>query len=97
MTGHGMTDAFRDAELLAAAVHRALSDPSTAAAALSTYERLRDGALADVFGLTRALCDFPPVTRFVELQIQLSEALDREARLLASLPVTAGSDAVLTA
>ena len=49
-----------------------------------------------MFALTRALARFPDPTRFVELQIELSEALDREARLLASLPAPAGA-AVLTA
>jgi len=86
MTGHGITDAFRDAELLSTALHRALLDPRCEQAALATYERQRNAALADVFRLTHDLAAFPATDRFVALQKQLSEALDREAQLLASLP-----------
>ena len=96
MTGHGITDAFRDAELLADALHSALADPTAEQAALVEFQERRDEALADVFELTRELTCFPDTPRFVELQIELSEALDREAQLLASLPATRAG-AVLTA
>jgi 2-polyprenyl-6-methoxyphenol hydroxylase-like FAD-dependent oxidoreductase len=86
MTGHGITDAFRDAELLATALHRALVEPEREHAALASYERARNAALADVFRLTGALSAFPAPARFVELQKQLAAALEREAQLLASLP-----------
>jgi hypothetical protein len=46
-----------------------------------------------VFALTRALAAFPPPDRFVELQIQLGEVLEREADALACLPAPAGSAA----
>ena len=39
MTGHGITDAFRDAELLADALHVALLDPGCEEAALRRYQR----------------------------------------------------------
>jgi len=39
-----------------------------------------------VFELTRALTAFPAPDRFVELQLRLSEALEREADELASFP-----------
>ena len=96
MTGHGITDAFRDAELLADALHATLTGAASEETALRGYEQRRDAALAEVFGLTRDLARFPDPTRFVELQVELSEALDREAQLLASLPAPAGP-AVLTA
>jgi flavin-dependent dehydrogenase len=96
MTGHGITDAFRDAELLAEALHTALLDPVHEADALAEYQDRRDDALTEVFALTLALSRFPDTTRFVELQIELSEALDREAQLLASLPAPPAG-AVLTA
>jgi flavin-dependent dehydrogenase len=86
ITGHGITDAFRDAELLAGALHQALIDPTHEAAALAGYEQARDAALRETFALTQALAAFPHPDRFVELQIQLSEALDREAALIASFP-----------
>jgi flavin-dependent dehydrogenase len=86
ITGHGITDAFRDAELLATAIDRSLDDPTLERAAMTSYQRTRDAMLRDVFDLTRALTAFPPPDRFVELQLQLSEALEREADELASFP-----------
>jgi flavin-dependent dehydrogenase len=75
ITGHGITDAFRDAELLADAI---------AADDLPAYQRSRDRALEETFRITEALARFPEPTRFVELQMELGEALDREAADLAS-------------
>ncbi len=96
LTGHGITDAFRDAELLAGAVHAALGDPQAEVEHLRAWQQARDEAAADVYRITRELCRFPAVPRFVELQVELAEALDREALMLASLPAPAGP-AVLTA
>jgi hypothetical protein len=50
--GHGMTDAFRDAELLAGALDSALHGDLPAATALTLYQDVRDGALADTYRLT---------------------------------------------
>jgi hypothetical protein len=86
-----MTDAFRDAELLAVAISAALRDPGDESAALAGYGHARDAALRETFDLTRALAGFPPLSRFVQLQMQFSDALDREARLLASLPASPGT------
>lgn len=86
ITGHGITDAFRDAELLANALDQALCDPSAEADALAAYRRTRDAAVGQIFDLTRALSAYPEPGRFVALQIQLSEALEREADFLAALP-----------
>jgi len=97
ITGHGMTDAFRDAELLATAVSAALRDRADEAEALAGYEQARDSALRETFDLTRALTEFPPPHRFAELQIQLSEALDREALMLASFPEPPGTRPAATA
>jgi 2-polyprenyl-6-methoxyphenol hydroxylase-like FAD-dependent oxidoreductase len=97
ITGHGMTDAFRDAELLATAVSAALHDRADEAEALAGYEQARDSALRETFDLTRALTAFPPPHRFAELQIQLSEALDREALMLASFPEPPGTRPAATA
>ena len=91
ITGHGITDAFRDAELLAAAIDRSLRDPAAEHEALAAYHDQRDAALRETFDLTRALTSFPHPDRFVELQMQLSEVLEREAELLASLPAPAGT------
>jgi 2-polyprenyl-6-methoxyphenol hydroxylase-like FAD-dependent oxidoreductase len=91
ITGHGITDAFRDAELLATAIDAGLRDPTDEREAMTAFSRRRRAALRETFDLTRALTSFPHPDRFVELQIQLSEALDREAELLASLPAPAGT------
>ncbi|WP_243059644.1 NAD(P)/FAD-dependent oxidoreductase [Nocardioides sp. SR21] len=77
VTGHGISDAFRDAELLADAVDAGGSDEDLAA-----YQRRRDAALREVFEITCALADYPPVPEFVALQKRLSVALDVEAEAL---------------
>ena len=86
ITGHGLTDAFRDAELLAEATDRTLRDPTDEPVAMAAYERQRDDAIRDTFRLTRALAAFPPPGRFAELQSELSRALDVEAQQLAARP-----------
>jgi 2-polyprenyl-6-methoxyphenol hydroxylase-like FAD-dependent oxidoreductase len=89
ISGHGLTDAFRDAELLAEAVDRILRDAAHEAVAMTTYERERDRAIRDTFRITRDLARFPAPRRFVELQRELSRALDVEARQLAARPLPA--------
>ena len=85
VTGHGLSDAYRDAELLAVALDEALRGAGDDA--LGTYERARDAALREVFELTCALAAYPAVPRFVELQKQLSRAYDAEATQLALRPI----------
>jgi 2-polyprenyl-6-methoxyphenol hydroxylase-like FAD-dependent oxidoreductase len=91
ITGHGITDAFRDAELLATAIDGSLRDPADEHRAMTDYNDRRDAALRETFDLTRALTSYPPPDAFVELQIQLGEALEREADLLASFPPSVGT------
>jgi 2-polyprenyl-6-methoxyphenol hydroxylase-like FAD-dependent oxidoreductase len=86
ITGHGITDAFRDAELLAHALGRSLGGGTDEPDALATYQRQRDAALRETFDLTRALARFPEPERFVALQKRLSRALESEAEQLASMP-----------
>lgn len=74
ITGHGMTDAFRDAELLT----RNIDD-------LHVYERQRDAAVREVFAITREMTRFPEPARFTDLQRRLGRALDEEAATLAAL------------
>ncbi|MEI8408709.1 MULTISPECIES: NAD(P)/FAD-dependent oxidoreductase [unclassified Kribbella] len=83
VTGHGMSDAYRDAELLAAALDRALRGDVDA---MSDYQRARDRALRPVFELTVALAGYPPVPEFVALQKELGRTLDAEAVELATRP-----------
>ena len=89
ITGHGITDAYRDAELLAEAADRALRVPADEAAAMAGYRDRRHAAIADTFRLTRDLGAFPPPARFVELQTEFGRALDVEALDLAARPVPA--------
>jgi 2-polyprenyl-6-methoxyphenol hydroxylase-like FAD-dependent oxidoreductase len=86
ITGHGLTDAFRDAELLAEAADAVLRDAAHEPVAMTAYERQRDDAIRDTFRITRELAAFPPRERFAELQGELSRALDVEARQLAARP-----------
>lgn len=84
ITGHGITDAFRDAELLADAV---------VAGDLPAYADARLEALRPIFDVTCQLALFPPVDRFVELQKQLSDRIEAEACALAAMPTPAATAA----
>jgi 2-polyprenyl-6-methoxyphenol hydroxylase-like FAD-dependent oxidoreductase len=84
ITGHGMTDAFRDAELLARRIGDALlGTPEDAA--LAAYEDERYRALAPIFDVTWRLAQYPPVGEFVELQKHLNDLTEAEADVLAAL------------
>src|SRR6516162_10152101 len=87
VTAHGISDAFRDAELLAVAIDQALGAGAEETAALALYQRQRDQALREIFEITCRLAAYPAVPAFVELQKQLSAAIDSEAAALASWPV----------
>ncbi len=90
VTGHGISDAFRDAELLADALDRGLRDPASEAAALGAYESERDRMARQVFDLTCDLATFPPADRFVALQRGLAAAIDEHAAELAAWPSPVG-------
>jgi len=90
IAGHGISDAFRDAELLAEAVHGALLGVVTEACAFAGYQATRDRMLADIFDITCALSEFPPPERFLALQRDLGRAVDTEAAELADRPDLAG-------
>jgi flavin-dependent dehydrogenase len=87
VTAYGISDAFRDAELLAVAVDQALGDAEQAPAALAGYQQQRDQALREIFELTCRLAAYPPVPAFIELQKQLSAAIDKQAAAMAARPV----------
>jgi flavin-dependent dehydrogenase len=93
ITGHGISDAFRDAELLAVALDRALRCPADERDALRAYHAERDRMLREIFELTCALSEMPPITRFVELQKQLAGAIDRHAGELAERSLLAAAAA----
>jgi flavin-dependent dehydrogenase len=85
ITAHGISDAFHHAELLAVELDQALAGEGEAA--LARYQRQRDQALREVFELTCRLAAYPPVPTFIELQKQLSAAIDRQAAALATRAV----------
>ena len=87
ITAYGISDAFRDAELLAVALDRALHGNDEEITALAAYQQQRDQALAEIFEITCRLAAYPPVPRFVELQKQLSASIDKDAASLAARPV----------
>lgn len=91
ITGYGISDAFRDAELLSTAVDRTLRGVDVEANALATYHRTRDEMIREVFDLTCDLAEFPPTDRFAELQKQLSDAIEQQSALLAAWPAPASA------
>ena len=84
ITGHGISDAFRDAELLAGAIDAHLGGEIPWSLAGPAYHSARTAAAQEIFTITRALAEFPAVDRFVQLQKQLSDAIEREALDLAA-------------
>jgi flavin-dependent dehydrogenase len=96
VTGHGLSDAYRDAELLAAALHDALRGDVDERSALAGYQSQRDLALRDVLELTCALAAYPPVAEFVELQKQLGQAIDAGSAELVARPIPGTRELVST-
>jgi flavin-dependent dehydrogenase len=86
ITAYGISDAFRDAELLAVALDQALDGDGEETTALAAYQQQRDQALREIFEITCRLAAYPPVPRFIELQKQLSTAIDKQAAALAARP-----------
>ena len=87
VTGHGLSDAYRDAELLAVALDAALTGAAEEREALDGYEQARLRESAEIFDLTCALAKYPPVATFIELNRRLGAAIDAEAAALAARPV----------
>lgn len=86
VTGHGITDAFRDAEHLARTLGAVLAGSADERAAMAAYHARRDAMVTELFEITCALALFPPPERFAELQKQLSRCIESEALALAALP-----------
>jgi flavin-dependent dehydrogenase len=94
VTGHGITDAFRDAELLASHLASALGGESSEASAMASYEADRQLWLQPIFELTCRMASFPPVAEFSDLQRELSVLFELEAEWLSSRPLIPERDAV---
>jgi flavin-dependent dehydrogenase len=78
LTAHGITDAFRDAELLASAI------AAGSEAAFADYEEQRDAASLELFDTTDAIASFDwDLTRVRSLHETLARSMAREVRQLA--------------
>jgi 2-polyprenyl-6-methoxyphenol hydroxylase-like FAD-dependent oxidoreductase len=86
ITGHGITDAFRDAELVARALHEVFTGQRSEDDAGRLYHQLRHELVHELFEATVALSGFPPVEEFVAQQFRANAAMEDEARFLAALP-----------
>jgi flavin-dependent dehydrogenase len=84
---HGITDALRDAELVAGALGAGLSEGRSETAAFREYHRLRDSVSRDLFGLTDTIASYSwDATEVQRLLRRLSAAMAPEVELLDSLP-----------
>jgi len=92
ITAHGISDALRDAELVARAVARG------GAAALSDYEAQRDELSRELFEATEAIASLDwDTARLKSLHQKLSDAMKREVAALLELRGDRGEPALLTA
>jgi 2-polyprenyl-6-methoxyphenol hydroxylase-like FAD-dependent oxidoreductase len=84
LTAHGITDALRDAELLARAIERGTDS------ALADYQALRDELSMRLFWITDEIASFDwSMARLQSLHKAMSEELAREARYLRELDAVA--------
>jgi 2-polyprenyl-6-methoxyphenol hydroxylase-like FAD-dependent oxidoreductase len=97
ITGHGITDAFRDAELLARHLGCVLAGRTDEAAAMAGYRADRDRAIAGIFDVTTQLAAFPPVTEFTKRWRAFTLLLDLEAEWLAARPPLPTRDQLVAA
>jgi 2-polyprenyl-6-methoxyphenol hydroxylase-like FAD-dependent oxidoreductase len=97
ISGHGITDAFRDAELAAYELGRHLDGEVAEATALTAYDHTRLQALRPIFDVTTALGAFPAVDEFVCWQRRYAELVDAEADWLAARPTIPDRDRLVAA
>jgi flavin-dependent dehydrogenase len=86
LSAHGMTDALRDAELLAGAVSELL-DGADEAGSLAAYQSARDRIAGPLFGPIDELSTYRwTIPRVREILLSLNEAMRGEVRALTELP-----------
>jgi flavin-dependent dehydrogenase len=86
-SAHGITDAFRDAELAARAVFDVVAKECDETAAMHRYHRTRDDLATPFFEATCRLASYNWDTDDVLAELRLmGEVGEREARFLADLP-----------
>lgn len=86
VTGHGISDAFRDADHLAAALDVALRGEVDEVEALCGYERGRLAMLRPLLDVTRQMSLYPDASRVRELQVRLSDLIEAESAMLVERP-----------
>ena len=87
LAAHGITDAFRDAELAARAVITAVDDPAQEVVALRRFRAFRDGFAVPMFKATARLATYDWTTdEALALLSTMGDEGEREARFLAALP-----------
>ena len=87
LTTHGMTDALRDAELLAGEIHEALTGVVPEAVALARYQATRDRLSSRLYQATEAVASYAWDLEEVRgLLRQVSSAMSDEVDFLQSLP-----------
>jgi len=87
ITAHGMTDAMRDAELLADAIVAAASGARDEAAALASYQRRRDQLSRHLFTVTHQIAAYDwDMSRIRRLLRETSAAMTDEVEHLEGLP-----------
>lgn len=86
VTSHGITDALRDAELLARALVAAAAGEASEPAALTAYQATRDRLSTKLFETTDAIASFSwDLDEIPHLMRQLSAAMSEEVTLLDEL------------
>ena len=86
ISAHGISDAFRDAELVAAAVHRSLLDPRSETSAMIHYQTTRDRFALPVFDHSEALATYTWDEAEASTRLRaLSDITDDECRHLVGL------------
>ncbi len=96
ITGHGISDALRDAELLAQAIDLSLRCPPLDSSFMAAYELDRDRMASGIFETTVALAAFPDQQTFVGLQRQLAVEIDALAEELHLRPLPSTPQALLS-
>jgi 2-polyprenyl-6-methoxyphenol hydroxylase-like FAD-dependent oxidoreductase len=100
ISAHGMTDALRDAELLAEAVLSAWSGGILEADALARYQALRDALSTRLFDASDRIAAYDwDRSRIQQLGREVSAAMADEVELVQTLPdrrVGAGSTGFIT-
>lgn len=85
LTAHGISDALRDAELLARALDAVFSDTAPEAAALQQYERTRDELSVTFFDATDRIASYDwDLQQVQQLHIAITKVMQHEANVMSA-------------